>query len=365
MCFVLLQVLVLCFPMDVRAANAAVTFGSHQYEADRGETFPLGVYVKSDFGACDYTVIIRYDTQHLIYVEGADLADTANGALQITGSGSTFGTSIKRILKFEAVSSGSAVVYAESAVVHYVPTTIALGADGVPVSVPAGGITEYTLTGLAMAPVTINEPGAKTDDQADDAQTDNSAPDTQTDAQTTDVQAADQTSETQTDDQVTDAQTNVSTSDTQTDEVQSDTSDGETGEFVGDLQAQEESGTGEAVQESAGAIWTEEEQPLTENRKSFFSNPIAILIIAVIFIVLWIDVMMLLSRRTGSSKRRREEERLEIEEKLTEGNLEFADFDEEGIEFINIETEGSDRSEDHADHTDNSDRTDNTDLTDH
>ena len=59
--FVMLSLLT---PMTVYAENCSVTFGSGQYEAEKGETFSIGVYVKSDYGAASYSVIIRYDTEH-------------------------------------------------------------------------------------------------------------------------------------------------------------------------------------------------------------------------------------------------------------------------------------------------------------
>ena len=318
-------------PMTVHAENCSVTFGSGQYEADKGDTFSIGVYVKSDYGAASYSVIIRYDTEHLTYVDGADGADIASGALQLIGSGAE--TSIRRMIRFRANNTGNAVVYAESAEVYFVPLTQVFDEMGNPgvdefgnlLVVPAGDPVMYNVAALASAPVTIKTPEETTDDQQTD--TDQNIDDTD-----------DNTVTTQPDDNAADDNT-----DTQADQ-QDDGVAPTTENPAGDDLAQENAETGDSgaaqatdSETEANDIWqtapTAPSAPgeQTDKKTPFVFNTYFVIILAIIVIIAWVDIVFILSRRSESARRRREMELREAEEKeeLEEEGLRFADIDED------------------------------------
>ncbi len=329
--FVMLSLLT---PMTVHAENCSVAFGSGQYEAEKGETFSIGVYVKSDYGAASYSVIIRYDTEHLTYVDGADGADIASGALQLIGSGAE--TSIRRTIRFRANNTGNAVVYAESAEVYFVPLTQVFDEMGNPgvdefgnlLVVPAGDPVMYSVAALASAPVTIKTPEETTDDQ-------------QTDTDQNTDNTDDNTVTTQPDDNSAD-----DNADTQADQ-QDDGVAPATENPAGDDQAQEnteigDSGAAQVSDSDTGAndIWqtaptvpsTPGEQ--TEKKTPFVFNTYFVIILAIIVIIAWVDIVFILSRRSESTRRRREMELREAEEReeLEEEGLRFADIDEDDEE---------------------------------
>ncbi len=326
--FVMLSLLT---PMTVHAENCSVTFGSGQYEAGKGETFSIGVYVKSDYGAASYSVIIRYDTEHLTYVDGADGADIASGALQLIGSGAE--TSIRRMIRFRANNIGNAVVYAESAEVYFVPLTQVFDEMGNPgvdefgnlLVVPAGDPVMYSVAALASAPVTIKTPEETTDDQQTDID------------QNTD----------DTDDNTVTTQPDNNTANDNTDTQADQPDDGvvpATENPAGNDQSQEnaigsDSGATQAIDSETGAngIWqTAPAAPSapgeqTEEKTPFVFNTYFVIILAIIVIIAWVDIVFILSRRSESARRRREMELREAEEKeeLEEEGLRFADIDED------------------------------------
>lgn len=330
--FVMLSLLT---PMTVHAENCSVAFGSGQYEAEKGETFSIGVYVKSDYGAASYSVIIRYDTEHLTYVDGADGADIASGALQLIGSGAE--TSIRRMIRFRANNTGNAVVYAESAEVYFVPLTQVFDEMGNPgvdefgnlLVVPAGDPVMYSVAALASAPVTIKTPEESTDDQQTD---------TDQNADNTDYNTDDNTVTTQPDDNSADDNT-----DTQADQ-QDDGTTPVAENPTGDDQSQEnaigsDSGATQATdsETETNDIWqTTPATPSalgeqTEKKTPFVFNTYFVIILAIIVIIAWVDIVFILSRRSESARRRREMELREAEEKeeLEEEGLRFADIDED------------------------------------
>ena len=58
-------VLAIGIPWEIRAENAAVTFGSNYYTATDNETFPIGVYLNGDSKIGTYEVKISYDNRRL------------------------------------------------------------------------------------------------------------------------------------------------------------------------------------------------------------------------------------------------------------------------------------------------------------
>lgn len=326
--FVMLSLLT---PMTVHAENCSVAFGSGQYEAEKGETFSIGVYVKSDYGAASYSVIIRYDTEHLTYVDGADGADIASGALQLIGSGAE--TSIRRMIRFRANNTGNAVVYAESAEVYFVPLTQVFDEMGNPgvdefgnlLVVPAGDPVMYSVAALASAPVTIKTPEETTDDQQTD--TDQNADNTDNNAETTqpDDNAADDNTDTQADQQ-DDGATPATENPTGDDQAQENT---ETDDSGAAQVSDSDTGANDIWQTAPTVPSAPGEQ--TEKKTPFVFNTYFVIILAIIVIIAWVDIVFILSRRSESARRRREMELREAEEKeeLEEEGLRFADIDED------------------------------------
>lgn len=326
--FVMLSLLT---PMTVHAENCSVTFGSGQYEAEKGETFSIGVYVKSDYGAASYSVIIRYDTEHLTYVDGADGADIASGALQLIGSGAE--TSIRRMIRFRANNTGNAIVYAESAEVYFVPLTQVFDEMGNPgvdefgnlLVVPAGDPVMYNVAALASAPVTVKTPEETTDDQQTDKDQNTDNADNNTVATQPDDNTADDNTDTQAD-QPDDATTPVAENPTGDDQAQENT---ETGDSGATQAADTDTGANGIWQTTPAVPSAPGEQ--TEEKTPFVFNTYFVIILAIIVIIAWVDIVFILSRRSESARRRREMELREAEEKeeLEEEGLRFADIDED------------------------------------
>jgi hypothetical protein len=317
--------------MTVHAENCSVTFGSGQYEADKGDTFSIGVYVKSDYGAASYSVIIRYDTEHLTYVDGADGADIASVALQLIGSGAE--TSIRRMIRFRANNTGNAVVYAESAEVYFVPLTQVFDDMGNPgvdefgnlLVVPAGDPVMYSVAALASAPVTVKTPEETTDDQQTD--TDQNTDDTDDNTVTTqpDDNAADDNTDTQAD-QLDDGVAPAIENPTGDDQAQENTETGDSGA----AQATDSETEANDIWQTAPTVPSAPGEQ-TEKKTPFVFNTYFVIILAIIVIIAWVDIVFILSRRSESARRRREMELREAEEKeeLEEEGLRFADIDED------------------------------------
>lgn len=107
----LLMILTLIKPIPTKAANATVTFGSEAYQAERNETFPIGIYLEADSRIGEYHVEIKYDNRRLSYVSGGDSEE--NGIITLEGTGRK--ESIKYMLKFKSQSGGTAKVAIQSA----------------------------------------------------------------------------------------------------------------------------------------------------------------------------------------------------------------------------------------------------------
>lgn len=101
-------------PWEIRAENAAVTFGSNYYTATDNETFPIGVYLNGDSRIGTYEVKISYDNRRLEYTGGGDSEE--NGVITLSGTGAN--AQVKYMLKFQTRSGGTADIKIESAVIH-------------------------------------------------------------------------------------------------------------------------------------------------------------------------------------------------------------------------------------------------------
>lgn len=107
-------VLAIGIPWEIRAENAAVTFGSNYYTATDNETFPIGVYLNGDSRIGTYEVNISYDNRRLEYTGGGDSEE--NGVITLSGTGAN--AQVKYMLKFQTRSGGTADIKIESAVIH-------------------------------------------------------------------------------------------------------------------------------------------------------------------------------------------------------------------------------------------------------
>lgn len=107
-------VLAIGIPWEIRAENAAVTFGSNYYTATDNETFPIGVYLNGDSRIGTYEVKISYDNRRLEYTGGGDSEE--NGVITLSGTG--VNAQVKYMLKFQTRSGGTADIKIESAVIH-------------------------------------------------------------------------------------------------------------------------------------------------------------------------------------------------------------------------------------------------------
>ena len=101
-------------PWEIRAENAAVTFGSNYYTATDNETFPIGVYLNGDSRIGTYEIKISYDNRRLEYTGGGDSEE--NGVITLSGTG--VNAQVKYMLKFQTRSGGTADIKIESAVIH-------------------------------------------------------------------------------------------------------------------------------------------------------------------------------------------------------------------------------------------------------
>lgn len=107
-------VLAIGIPWEIRAENAAVTFGSNYYTATDNETFPIGVYLNGDSRIGTYEIKISYDNRRLEYTGGGDSEE--NGVITLSGTG--VNAQVKYMLKFQTRSGGTADIKIESAVIH-------------------------------------------------------------------------------------------------------------------------------------------------------------------------------------------------------------------------------------------------------
>lgn len=95
-------------PFETYAANASVTFGSHSYEQERGEEFPIGLYLRGEEAINHYHIEVSYDPLRMKYIDGADMVDEEMGLLTFDGTGSS--DEIKFWLTFQVISGGTAQI---------------------------------------------------------------------------------------------------------------------------------------------------------------------------------------------------------------------------------------------------------------
>ena len=83
-------------------ATGSTNFGSQYYTCEKGEEFPVGVYIKADSKMSSYSMVVTYDTEVLKYVSGASKVE--GGQLFIEGT--TDAQEIKQMLRFKSLKEG-------------------------------------------------------------------------------------------------------------------------------------------------------------------------------------------------------------------------------------------------------------------
>ncbi len=129
------------------AAEGSVTFGSNWYEKQKGDSFPVGVYIRGDEPVGNYYAVLEFDAAYMEYIKGADgyslSEDGRIGTLILSGTGSK--TEIKYWLTFKAISGGEGYLKVVAAEVYRLQPE---------------GITEnpepFTITAMGNAPVRLS-----------------------------------------------------------------------------------------------------------------------------------------------------------------------------------------------------------------
>ena len=98
-------------PIDAKAAQGTVTYGSESYSWYTGEICPIGVYVNGDTPISSYELCLEYDETMLKYLNGA--SEQEGNKIYIRGTGSEL--SYKTMLHFEPLQSGSTTITVVSA----------------------------------------------------------------------------------------------------------------------------------------------------------------------------------------------------------------------------------------------------------
>lgn len=98
-------------PVTAHASTGSVVFGSESYEYENNTVFPIGVYIEGEETIGTYHVKISYDTNRMKYLEGAERQE--EGVLILEGTAT--GTEVQYMLRFEALSGGTAFIRVEDA----------------------------------------------------------------------------------------------------------------------------------------------------------------------------------------------------------------------------------------------------------
>ena len=308
-------------PVHVCAASAHVDFGSETYEKKIGETLTVGVYIRSDFGTSAYNVILKYDNVHLKYIDGADACDASAG--KITLAGGAGGTSVRRMIRFEALKAGNSGIYAESAAINYAVMESAVDALGNPVVGPTGEVATYDLSGLDTAAVVIAQADANA----------NTNTNTNTDSQTD--------STTEAEDEAEETVTEVEISEESSEEVQDEEAEiipEETVEPASDNGTTEESAPAETVVAEEPVEETTPAELPSEYQAPIVYNTFIVFGFAVLFVILWIDIIIIISRRSEAARKEKiEEEQPTVPEIHNEEvGLQFADIEDENMNYVEV-----------------------------
>lgn len=124
-------------PIQVKADEATVTFGSESYRKAYGEDFRIGVYIRGESQIGTYHVEIAYDHERMEYLGGADSEQEGTVILEGTG----LDGEVKYMLSFRAAAGGDAGILIRSASVQH--------------SGQNGG-EDFDISFLGSAPVTID-----------------------------------------------------------------------------------------------------------------------------------------------------------------------------------------------------------------
>lgn len=130
----LLLILLFLSNSKAYAEEATVIFGEDSYSIGE-DTFEVEVLIRADGNIGIYKVNLRYDTDRMEYVSGAE--EESEGTIILEGTG--FGNEVAYILEFRAIGAGSAGLAVADAWIY--------SADDEPV--------DYTLNSLVRVPVNI------------------------------------------------------------------------------------------------------------------------------------------------------------------------------------------------------------------
>lgn len=97
--------------LSVYAAEGKVLFGSKDYQWEKGEICPIGIYIKGAIPVTGYSVCLEYDASMLAYLEGADR--TEGNRIYLEGGGTD--KNYKRMLFFEPLQEGTTALRVVSA----------------------------------------------------------------------------------------------------------------------------------------------------------------------------------------------------------------------------------------------------------
>lgn len=170
----LLAVLAMAVPLEALAAEATVTFGSESYFVNNNSQFNIGIYIQSEEPIGAYQIKLKYDTDRMSYVSGAESEE--NGIITLEGTG--FSDSIKYWLTFTALGGGNAGIAVTEA---YVYTSAAAGGELLDVA-------DYSI-----APVIVSGEDSVGTSFSDELQTDTQIPAEMTDLILGSYQVDDQT----------------------------------------------------------------------------------------------------------------------------------------------------------------------------
>ena len=110
---VLLLLLLLFGDNRVYAQEAAVVFGEEEYSVGEG-TFVIDVLLRAEGNIGAYQVSLRYDTDRMEYVSGAE--EASEGMITLEGTG--FGSEVSYTLEFRTSGAGRAGIAVEEALVY-------------------------------------------------------------------------------------------------------------------------------------------------------------------------------------------------------------------------------------------------------
>lgn len=156
-CVICIALMWMITGISVYAAEGTISFASDAYEADKDDLLTVGVYITSDDGLSGYNVLLRYDTDRLEYLTGADISDEMHGILTLERSNLSSDASLYW-LQFKTVSGGEASIEVTDAVIY--------GADGEEIDAPDLKRATINVVGEDITSVEQEEPDIESDNNS-------------------------------------------------------------------------------------------------------------------------------------------------------------------------------------------------------